>query len=195
MSRSNLAPCPPEDLGSKATLAAILGAGTIYVLGCGGPTCIAAAGLTAISVRIAFIDLKQRIISDWDIAAIILIGSAWVLWTASDPLINLINAVLHGLGYSAFFQAIRLAYMRLRGRDGLGFGDVKLAAAAGPLLSADAFGLAVATAAFWGLAFILVRAHVKGRSPSRYTFIPFGCSLVLSILMLWYLQNGILSYR
>lgn len=188
MSGSSLAPCAPKDLGLRATLGAILGAGAAYTLGVNWATCAIAGGLAAVSIRIALIDLKMRIILDRDLLAMGTIGLAWTGWVGSDPAADCLIAVVRGLGYAAAFQAVRLGYIRLRGRDGLGFGDVKLVAAAGPLLTVESFGLTVAGAAISGLLFALVRTRLKKRPISRYTYIPFGSSLALTVYVFWFIS-------
>lgn len=186
MSGSSLAPRAPKDLGLRATLGAILGASAAYALGVEWTTCAIAGGLAAVSTRIALIDLKMRIILDRDLLAMGAIGLVWTGRVGSDAAADCLIAVVRGLGYAAAFQAVRLGYDRLRGRDGLGFGDVKLVAAAGPLLTVELFGLTVAGAAMSGLLFAVIRTRLKQRPISRYTYIPFGSSLALTIYAFWF---------
>ncbi len=72
--------------------------------------------------------------------------------------------------------AVREAFYRLRGHDGLGFGDVKLAAGCGVLLGASGFALALLAASLAGIAAALV---------ARRTKLPFGALLAPAALLTW----------
>ncbi|QXX76267.1 A24 family peptidase [Methylovirgula sp. HY1] len=75
------------------------------------------------------------------------------LLVTSDPWFNLGAACLRAGGTAAVLAGLRFGYMKLRGREGLGLGDVKLAAAVGAWLPLEAipycFGLASAAALVW----------------------------------------------
>lgn len=78
------------------------------------------------------------------------------------------------LAFALFFVTSWI-YERLTGREGLGFGDVKLAGALGLWLDPRAFALALELAAFTG--FLLVFRHaIKGQS-LRQARLPLGALL------------------
>ncbi|WP_289016552.1 prepilin peptidase [uncultured Methylobacterium sp.] len=166
----------------------MLGFATAYALGCDYPTCAAAAGLAAVTTRIAFIDLKMRVITHLDIAMMTAIGLAWVCWSSPEPVSGCISALLRSLGYVATFQIIRLAHIGLRGRESMGLGDVKLIIAAGPLLPVQAFALSVASAAALGLSFAMLRMWVRRRSSFRYVYVPLGGTLAAAISVAWLVE-------
>jgi leader peptidase (prepilin peptidase)/N-methyltransferase len=74
--------------------------------------------------------------------------------------------------------AVALLYRRLRGRDGLGLGDVKLAAALGAWLSPLLLAPLLALASLLGLPLALRR----GRADAA---IPFGTCLAIAGWFLW----------
>ena len=72
------------------------------------------------------------------------------------------------------FLGIRYGYARLRGRQGLGLGDVKLAFVAGAWLDWMMIPLAIQFAAFAALSVYLLRQLVLRRAVSATSRIPFG---------------------
>lgn len=94
------------------------------------------------------------------------------------------EAALLALGSGALcgaaLWAVREGYYRLRGHDGLGLGDVKLAAAAGILIGPAGFALALFAAALAGLAVALVRQSGRGAR------LPLGALLAPACLAVWW---------
>ncbi len=88
---------------------------------------------------------------------------------------------LIGLGCGVgSFLAVRLIYRRLRGREGLGLGDVKLMAGIGALIGPYDLPLVVLIAAASLLAVVLSRS-VTGRAPlNRLQPLPFGAALAVA---------------
>jgi leader peptidase (prepilin peptidase) / N-methyltransferase len=89
---------------------------------------------------------------------------------------------------------IRVAYRRLRGRDGLGLGDVKLAAAAGAWLSMPVLPVAVEFAAVTALISYVFRQRRLMRVIRGASRVPFGAFFALAIWLGWALDM-MLSYR
>jgi leader peptidase (prepilin peptidase) / N-methyltransferase len=80
---------------------------------------------------------------------------------------------------------LRWCYARLRGREGLGFGDVKLAAAVGawlPLASVP-FCFALATCA---ALIMVVSARMRGESINASVKLPFGAFLCPALWLVFY---------
>jgi leader peptidase (prepilin peptidase)/N-methyltransferase len=93
-----------------------------------------------------------------------------------------IGAVLAG---GSFF-ALRAAYYRFRGVEGLGLGDVKLAAVAGAWLGFEPLPMLVLAAAIAALAAVLLRAIIRpGLRIDGALPIPFGSFLAPAILFFW----------
>jgi leader peptidase (prepilin peptidase) / N-methyltransferase len=90
------------------------------------------------------------------------------------------------------FLALRLGYQHWRERDGIGLGDVKLAAVAGAWLDWFAILVAIEIAVVAALGAYLMR-HYAGRRPMRATdALPFGLYLAPAIWAAWFLQATIL---
>ena len=84
------------------------------------------------------------------------------------------------------FYALRAAYYRFRGVEGLGLGDVKLAAVAGAWLGLEPLPMLVLAAAVAALAAVLLRAIFRPELPiDGASAIPFGSFLAPAILFFW----------
>ncbi len=95
------------------------------------------------------------------------------------------SAIGAGLAGSVFFL-LRAAYSRFRGVEGLGLGDVKLAAAGGAWLGYEPLPMLVLVAAVAALAAVLLRALMTpGRRIDGSAAIPFGGFLAPAILLFW----------
>lgn len=102
-----------------------------------------------------------------------------------DPSRSLLTAGLSGLAASGAFLALRLGYRALRGREGLGLGDVKLMAGIGAALGPWGVAPAVLAAALAALGVVLVQS-LTGRAPlSPVRPVPFGSYLCLAAGGMW----------
>lgn len=97
---------------------------------------------------------------------------------ATGPFAALSGAALGG----CVAAALRLGYQRLRGREGMGLGDVKLIAALGVYTGPLALPSLMLVAALAGLAGALVTRR-RGLSATRA--IPFGTALAFAAALLW----------
>jgi|SRR6056297_462098 len=91
-----------------------------------------------------------------------------------------------GLGAGAFL-AIRLGYHALRGREGLGLGDVKLMAGIGAGLGWQALPLVALAAA---LAALGVTLALRRGKVARDAEIPFGAYLCAAAALVWLASAG-----
>ena len=93
-----------------------------------------------------------------------------------SPWLAVAAAVARAAVTAGVLAAVGSVHRRLSGIEGLGLGDVKLAAAIGAWLPAEAipFCFALATAA--ALAFVLL-SRLRGHAIARTTRIPFGAFL------------------
>lgn len=117
-------------------------------------------------------------------------GAAWLGMGAgaSERLPSLGAAALGALLCGGALLALREAFFRLRGADGLGLGDVKLAAAAGAWLGWRLFPFAVLFAAFGALVFVALWTAARGPWP-RTQRIPFALYLAPAIWIVWYMAQ------
>jgi len=155
--------------------------GTIGVLG---------AGLVIVMVTIAVIDLRSFVIPNWlNVAALCL---AFVHAAAREPdamLWSIAIAAMRGAALALSFLALRSAYSRIRGRQGLGLGDVKLAAVAGAWLDWLVIPVAIEVAAIAALIGYVLRQLFLGRSISATNRVPFGLFLAPAIWICWVLET------
>ena len=92
------------------------------------------------------------------------------------------------------FWSLRWLYRRLRGREGLGLGDVKLAFVAGAWLDWTMIPVAIEIAALAALAVYGVW-HFAGRDPVEATTrLPFGLFFAPAIWLAWFLGAAIFAF-
>jgi leader peptidase (prepilin peptidase)/N-methyltransferase len=84
---------------------------------------------------------------------------------------------------------LRVGYARVRGRQGLGLGDVKLAAVAGVWLDWLMIPVALQLAVLMALSGTILQRLVAGRPISASARLPFGFFLAPSIWLGWFLQD------
>ncbi len=116
------------------------------------------------------------------------LGLAFGLGGLAD---RLLGAALAG----GLLWALALAYRRLRGRDGLGFGDVKLASALGAWLGPFLVGPLLGLAAALGLLLAFFAANRDGGNQDSGDQdsggrIPFGACLAVAAFPLWLHASG-----
>jgi leader peptidase (prepilin peptidase)/N-methyltransferase len=116
-----------------------------------------------------------------------LVASGYLLDPWSSQLVSLHHVIGAGLG-AAIFWLVREAYFRLRGREGLGLGDVKLAAAAGAWTGWDHLFDVVLLAATAALTLAVALAIVRRKGLSGTERLPFGTFLAPSIWVVWVLR-------
>jgi leader peptidase (prepilin peptidase)/N-methyltransferase len=90
---------------------------------------------------------------------------------------------------AAVFLAIKLGYRWVRGREGLGMGDVKLAGVAGAWLDWFAILVAVELAVLAALGVHLVRLALRKRPLRAAGALPFGLYLAPAIWVAWFVQT------
>jgi leader peptidase (prepilin peptidase)/N-methyltransferase len=103
-------------------------------------------------------------------------------------------AVLRGAVLAASFLALRAVYYWLRGRQGIGLGDVKLAAVAGAWLEWTTIPIAIEIAALAALATVAVRQFARGRPLRALGRLPFGLFLAPAIWLGWLLDATVLGF-
>ena len=174
----------PVVLGLSATAAALASfAAAPEVRGALG------AGLACIMLAIAVIDARRFIIPNELVAAGFVLGLVHAGFVASPVIAGVALATLRSTILAAIFLAIRIGYRRLRGRDGIGLGDVKLAAVAGAWLDWQTIPLAIEIAALSALAFYVLRQWTLGRPLRATTRLPLGLFLAPAIWLGWLLES------
>lgn len=131
-------------------------------------------------VAIAYVDFRRLIIPDWLNATVFLSGAAFRLCSGYNALVS---GLLFALAVFIFFWAVRYLHCRLRGKVGLGLGDVKFAGAAAVWLDPLSFPIFLLIASATALLYLAVRAKRSGNLMSLR--IPFGPFLALSLFAVW----------
>jgi leader peptidase (prepilin peptidase)/N-methyltransferase len=116
-----------------------------------------------------------------------LLASGALVDPARDHLVSLDHVIGAGLG-AASFWLVREGYWRLRRREGLGLGDVKLAAAGGAWTGWEQLADVVLLAAAAALAFAAVLAIAGRMTLTSSDRIPFGTFLAPAIWAAWLLH-------
>lgn len=135
-------------------------------------------------VAIVFIDSEFRIIPDrFSLGTWIVALAAAGLWTEQ----GFLDALFGGLFGFGMFYALSWAYEKVKGVEGLGFGDVKMMGWLGTWVGVSAVPFVVLFASILGL---LVGVVVMQKSKSgMQTAIPFGPFLALGGWIAWALRE------
>jgi leader peptidase (prepilin peptidase)/N-methyltransferase len=148
------------------------------------------AGLAELMLAIAVIDWRHFIIPDRLNAAACALGLVLVWWQdPQDPFVALAVVLARGAALAAAFWALRFCYQRLRGREGLGLGDVKLAGVAGVWLGWPMLPLVVELAAVAALIFYGLRQVIQKESWSATSRLPFGVFLAIALWLTWLFEQ------
>ncbi len=153
------------------------------------------AGLAALMAAVAAIDARRFIIPDELTVAALALGLAYGVVTDVDTWAQaLALSALRGATPALAFFGVRAAYRWWRGRDGIGLGDVKLAAVAGVWLDWATIPVAVEIAALAALGGYLVLHFGFRRTVRLTTRLPFGLFLAPAIWIAWLLETTLLIY-
>lgn len=174
------------------------------------PLALKWAAFSAIMVVLVFTDLRERILPDvvnYTGLAIGLVVSLFVppadgsaLWLTSKvfayppptPAVSLIDALLGAALGSSLLWIVGEAYFRMRGREGMGLGDVKMMLMAGAFLGVKRTLLTILVGSvlgsLLGVAFILAK-----RKGSDYE-LPFGSFLGAAALLVVFFGTPLVSW-
>jgi leader peptidase (prepilin peptidase)/N-methyltransferase len=89
--------------------------------------------------------------------------------------------------------AVSAVYSRLRQRQGIGFGDVKLASVAGVWLGWAMLPIAFEIAALVALASYALRQRILRRAIRSTSRLPFGLFLAPAIWLCWLLEAALFT--
>ena len=149
-------------------------------------------GLALVMIAIAAIDARRFVIPNELVLAGLLLGLIAAAVDQSEPLTAaLLHAVVRAGALALASLAFRTAYRLIRGREGIGLGDVKLAGVAGAWLGWLAVAVAVDIAALSALAVVLIRA-ARGQRVTSKTAVPFGLFFAPAIWIAWLFEALIL---
>jgi leader peptidase (prepilin peptidase)/N-methyltransferase len=168
-------------LGGSAAVAAISAASLSW------PAAFASTVLGMLMIAGAEIDARTFLLPDVVTGGTLLAGalSALIL-NPHDPLPALAVAALRAIGTASVLLLVRWCYARLRHRQGIGLGDVKLAAGIGAWLPIDAIPACFALASSSALILVLL-ANWRGRTVHAATRLPFGTLLCPALWVMFYI--------
>ena len=150
------------------------------------------AALALVMLAIAAVDAQHFVIPDeLNVAALFLAVVNAVLQDPQIALTAVASALLRGGVLALCFLALRIGYRQLRRREGIGLGDVKLAAVAGAWLDWLILPTAIEIAAISALALYAVHRYVLGRPFDPQSRMPFGLFLAPAIWLGWLLQTAV----
>jgi leader peptidase (prepilin peptidase) / N-methyltransferase len=188
---------PPRSLSQRlarsgaleTSLIGAAGAGAVLTSVAAAPGWSGASGavLAGVMLAIAVIDHRQMIIPD-ELNALAFIAGlvAAGIGTEAAPTVAILQAIVRASLMFALFFAFRAGYRTLRGLDGMGLGDVKLAAVAGVWLDWAFLPIAVEIAALSALAVALyARIRCDGFDPKAR--LPFGAFFAPAVWICWVL--------
>ena len=151
---------------------------------------VAGGGLAVLMIAIAVVDARRFIIPNELTAAALALG--FLHAAIQGPLVEaLASAALRGAVLAVAFLGLRVLYRRIRGHDGIGLGDVKLAGVAGVWLDWWVLPVAIEIAALAALAVYAMR-FLHGRASARLmTKLPFGLFFAPAIWLGWLLESAL----
>jgi len=167
-------------MGAAVYVSLVIAPGTIGLLG---------AGLALIMLTIALIDGRSFIIPDWLNAAGIVLAMVYAAVREPEAMGQaVVVALLRGLAIALVIFLVRYGYAKLRGRQGIGLGDIKLAFVAGAWLDWVMIPFAMELAAFAALATYLLRQLVLKHPISARARMPFGLFFAPAIWICWAIE-------
>ncbi len=170
-----------------ATAAALVAATSVIVVpGIGG---VMGAALALLMLAIAIIDGRHFIIPDELNAAGFALGLANAAMTGDMAVTAAGLALLRAATFASIFLGVRLGYRWLRGRDGLGLGDVKLAGVAGAWLDWLTMPIALEAAATSALTIYIAHQILSGQEIRGASRLPFGLFFAPAIWLAWFVQE------
>lgn len=162
-----------------AVLCGALAAWAIAIMGW-TPVFAITLGLAWALLTLAAIDVLAFRLPDLLTFPLAAAGLLVSLIVPNDIWAHLAGAII---GYCAF-AAIGWGFARVRGKEGLGLGDAKLAAAAGAWLGWVPLPSVVLIACAAGFLWVAVMAIMRGRA-ALTDRIPFGVALAIAIWVVW----------
>lgn len=181
-------------IGTYWWVIAAFGAAAASMCAAPGPAGAMGVGLSLIMLTIAVIDARCFIIPDWLNAAGLALGLAQpVILSGQAGWTALVDASLRAAVLATLFLILRNGYARLRGRDGIGLGDVKLAAVAGAWLDWAVMPIAIEIAAVSALGAYAIQYGLRPGAMRANARLPFGLFFAPAIWIGWLLQMTLLQ--
>src|SRR5215469_13267331 len=150
------------------------------------PLALASTTLGAFMLAGAEVDARTYLLPDLVTAGALLSGLlAAAVFDPVSAWLGLVTATARAAGTALVLGLVRAGYARLRGREGLGLGDIKLAGALGAWLPLEAIPLCFALATAAGLMTVLLAA-LRGQRIERTTRVPLGAFLCPAVWLTYF---------
>jgi leader peptidase (prepilin peptidase) / N-methyltransferase len=149
------------------------------------------------ALAIAIVDYRNFIIPDSLSLPAIPLGMIASLASGETDLPSsaIVDSLIGALIGGCCFYLIRASYRRLRGFEGLGMGDVKLAAAAGAWVGVEALPLVLFLATGAAVSAVAVKYAIGPKETvTRTTPIPFGSFLAPSLWLIWFYREVVAPF-
>jgi leader peptidase (prepilin peptidase)/N-methyltransferase len=144
------------------------------------------AALAALMLAIAVSDWRRfRVPDALTVLALILRGVDIVVAAPGMTVVALRDDSLRACVVAALFYLFRTGYRRLRGREGLGLGDVKLAGVAGAWVEWELLPYVIEAAALVSLALAVFRARRSSEGFNGAMRLPFAVGFAPAIFLGW----------
>jgi leader peptidase (prepilin peptidase)/N-methyltransferase len=169
--------------------AALLAAVGVSLVASPGADGLFGAFLGLLMLAIAVVDSRRYIIPNELTAAAFALALLRAGTVGADAdWLDVAWAALRAAAIAVPFLALMLGYRRWRGRDGLGLGDIKLAAVAGAWLGFATIFAVIELAALSALGAYIVNGYVRKRRLKATEFLPFGLFLAPAIWVGWLIE-------
>jgi leader peptidase (prepilin peptidase)/N-methyltransferase len=167
------APGPWQETALFAVMAIAAALAITLASGPGAPAMAITALAAMCGVAAVYYDLRYMIVPDLVSGGFVLAGLG-AAWSTGRWLEHAMGAVLCG----GLLAAVAFGFRWIRGRDGLGFGDVKLAAGLGLLIGAENGLWTIAAASLGGAGWAALRTlRQRGAGEAEPAVIPLGALL------------------
>ena len=144
------------------------------------------AALALLMLAIAVSDARHFLVPNVLTAPAFLLGLLFEALFGGEPMVAAVTVcLLRAMAAASPFLALMLLYQWLRGRPGLGMGDVKLAAVAGAWLDWLTIATVIEVAAVAALITFSVWRYLLHRPVTSTTRLPFGLFFAPAIWLGW----------
>ena len=192
--RGIAAPVARKLVTYAALIALVGGVAIVSLVAAPGLPGLFGAALGLLMIAIAIADARAYLIPDRLTLAAFLLGLAYAAAKGIENMPEAIAiAAMQGFVLALAFFALREIYRRLRHRQGIGLGDVKLAAVAGAWLDWTLIPAAIEIAALSALFAYIASQLVLRRRLQATAKLPFGLFFAPAIWICWLLGALVLQ--